>query len=96
MKISLEEVNERFLVIPPNQEIDFLNSEFRSAINMALETLLPREAAILKMRFKYGMTLRDIANYFKVSAERVRQIESKGLRKLRNPTIADRLTPFLR
>lgn len=52
-----------------------------------IDTLLPREAAILKMRFglddEAEKTLEEVGEMFKVSRERVRQLESKALRKLR-------------
>jgi RNA polymerase primary sigma factor len=52
-----------------------------------LATLSPRESAILKLRFgieKDGeKTLEDVAHKFKVSRERVRQLENQALRKLR-------------
>jgi len=52
-----------------------------------IDTLLPREVAILKMRFglddEAEKTLEEVGEMFKVSRERVRQLESKALRKLR-------------
>lgn len=52
-----------------------------------IDTLLPREAAILKMRFGLDedgeKTLEEVGAMFNVSRERVRQLESKALRKLR-------------
>ena len=54
-----------------------------------IDTLLPREAAILKMRFGFGnggegeKTLEEVGAMFNVSRERVRQLENKALRKLR-------------
>ena len=52
-----------------------------------IATLSPREAAILKLRFGIGKdgekTLEEVAHKFKVSRERVRQLENQALRKLR-------------
>ncbi len=52
-----------------------------------IETLPPREAAILKLRFGIGKegekTLEEVAHKFKISRERVRQLENQALRKLR-------------
>lgn len=52
-----------------------------------IDTLLPREASILKMRFgledQGEKTLEEVGEMFNVSRERVRQLESKALRKLR-------------
>jgi RNA polymerase primary sigma factor len=57
-----------------------------------LRTLSPREEKIIRMRF--GMedgsehTLEEVGQAFSVTRERIRQIEAKALRKLRNPSRA--------
>ena len=55
-----------------------------------LNTIAPREAEIIRMRFGIGLdkncTLEEIGNHFSITRERVRQIESKALRKLRHPS----------
>jgi RNA polymerase primary sigma factor len=60
-----------------------------------LATLSPREESILRMRFgidqRAEYTLEEIGQEFKITRERVRQIESGGLRKLRNPPHQRRL-----
>jgi len=52
-----------------------------------LESLTPREAKVLRMRFGIGMntdhTLEEVGKQFDVTRERIRQIEAKALRKLR-------------
>tara|TARA_Y100000782_G_C10105629_1_gene232298 strand:- start:321 stop:734 length:414 start_codon:yes stop_codon:yes gene_type:complete len=60
------------------------NSELKVAITKGLSTLTPREEIVLKMRFNIGHTLEDIGIKFNIGMERVRQIEAKALRKLRN------------
>jgi RNA polymerase primary sigma factor len=64
-----------------------------------LKTLTQREEEVLRMRFGVGdgaeHTLEEVGRYFNVTRERIRQIESKALRKLRHPTRATRLRPFL-
>lgn len=63
-----------------------------------LDTLTEREAAVLRMRF--GMydgrahTLEEVGELFGVTRERIRQIESKALRKLRHPTRAKKLRDY--
>ena len=61
--------------------------------------LTPRERKILELRFGlvdgYARTLEEIGKQFKVTRERIRQIEAKGLRKLRHPTRIRHLQGFL-
>jgi RNA polymerase primary sigma factor len=71
-------------------------AELRAVSDEALSTLTPREEKIVRMRFgldRHGQerTLEEIGNYFGVSRERIRQIESKALKKLRNPALAQKL-----
>lgn len=70
--------------------IESLTKESNSeAIERVMSTLTKREAEILKMRFGIGteksMTLEDVGTHFGVTRERIRQIENKAIRKLRNP-----------
>jgi RNA polymerase primary sigma factor len=64
-----------------------------------LKTLTPREELVLKMRFGVGEgsehTLEEVGKSFNVTRERIRQIESKALRKLRHPSRSSKLKPFL-
>ena len=63
-----------------------------------LQTLSPREELVLRMRFGVGdgaeSTLEDVGRSFNVTRERIRQIESKALRKLRHPSRARQLEPY--
>jgi RNA polymerase primary sigma factor len=64
-----------------------------------LATLTPREEQILRMRFgieeKTDFTLEEVGQRFAVTRERIRQIEAKALRKLRNPSRAKSLEAFI-
>ena len=64
-----------------------------------LETLSPREAKVLCMRFGIKMntdhTLEEVGKQFDVTRERIRQIEAKALRKLRHPSRSEQLKSFL-
>src|ERR1700738_1715335 len=63
-----------------------LHMDMRAAVKEALETLTPREAKVLRMRFGIDtptdFTLEELSKQFDVTRERIRQIESKALRKL--------------
>ena len=80
--------------------IDMATAEgLREATLEILETLTPREAKVLRMRFGIEMntdhTLEEVGKQFDVTRERIRQIEAKALRKLRHPTRSERLRSFL-
>ena len=69
------------------------------AIEEALEELNDRERAVVRMRFGLDdgqvRTLEEVGREFKVTRERIRQIESKTLAKLRHPTRSNRLRDYL-
>jgi RNA polymerase primary sigma factor len=71
----------------------------KDAITELLESLTPREAKVLCMRFGINMntdhTLEEVGKQFDVTRERIRQIEAKALRKLRHPSRAEKLMSFL-
>jgi RNA polymerase primary sigma factor len=71
----------------------------RSRINDVLKTLTYREREILKLRYGIGdgytYTLEEVGRIFKVTRERVRQVESKAIRKLQHPVRRQRLASFL-
>ncbi len=84
-------------VISPMQMA--IQESLKDSAEMVLKTLSPREEKVLKMRF--GMddgserTLEEVGQSFSVTRERIRQIESKALRKLRHPSRSRRLRNFL-
>ncbi len=65
-----------------------------------LATLTPREEKVLRMRFGIGErgehTLEEVGREFKVTRERIRQIEAKALRKLRHPSRSRKLRCFIK
>ncbi|HMN97112.1 MAG TPA: RNA polymerase sigma factor RpoD [Phycisphaerales bacterium] len=71
----------------------------RARINDVLKTLTYREREILKLRYGIGdgytYTLEEVGRIFKVTRERVRQVESKAIRKLQHPVRRQRLASFL-
>ncbi len=75
------------------------NDMLRQRINDVLKTLTYREREILKLRYGIGdgytYTLEEVGRIFKVTRERVRQVESKAIRKLQHPVRRQRLASFL-
>jgi len=78
---------------------DILESELTEKTSFILNTLTQREEKIMKMRFGIGEevehTLEEIGRAFKVSRERIRQIEKKALKRLKHPTRKAALEDFL-
>jgi RNA polymerase primary sigma factor len=76
-----------------------VGSNLRDSTGHVLKSLTPREELVLRMRFGVGdgseHTLEEVGRSFNVTRERIRQIESKALRKLRHPSRATRLKTFL-
>jgi RNA polymerase primary sigma factor len=74
-------------------------ASLRDVTKEILDTLTPREAKVLRMRFGIEMntdhTLEEVGKQFDVTRERIRQIEAKALRKLRHPSRSERLRSFL-
>jgi RNA polymerase primary sigma factor len=76
-----------------------LFASLRFITKEVLDSLTPREAKVLRMRFGIEMntdhTLEEVGKQFDVTRERIRQIEAKALRKLRHPSRSEKLRSFL-
>jgi RNA polymerase primary sigma factor len=76
-----------------------VNASLRDVCKDVLDTLTPREAKVLRMRFGIEMntdhTLEEVGKQFDVTRERIRQIEAKALRKLRHPSRSEKLRSFI-
>lgn len=84
-----------------SEVLDFIDSDsptpdeegrkmiIRQKMEMIIDTLSPKEAMILKMRYGFvdgkQKTLEEVGEFFNVTRERIRQIESKSIRKLKHP-----------
>lgn len=101
--------------LEPEQE--FKRRQLRQIIAEAVDTLTPREAFVLQMRFGFslirssaengelkvdmqaldhdGMTLNEIGSAIGVTKERIREIETRAIRKLKHPSRTDRLRSAL-
>ena len=85
------------LALSPNQ---YANNELlKDEIDLVLGTLTEREEKVLRLRFGLvdgrTRTLEEVGKEFDVTRERIRQIEAKALRKLKNPAKCKRLKEFL-
>lgn len=80
-------------------ELEVIARDRREQINEILKTLTPREEQVLRLRFGlndgHEYTLEEVGKKFNVTRERIRQIESKALRKLKHPSRAKKLKIFL-
>ncbi|MBN2409025.1 MAG: RNA polymerase sigma factor RpoD [Candidatus Aminicenantes bacterium] len=83
----------------PSPEEAVIHRSLREQIEQALDSLTEREAEVLKLRF--GLidgkehTLEEVGDVFKVTRERIRQIEAKALRKLESFSKGGKLRSFL-
>jgi len=76
-----------------------IQSDLSKQLHKVLCELALREEKVIRLRFgireKRDHTLEEVGQKFEVTRERIRQIEAKALRKLRHPTKAKKLRPFL-
>jgi RNA polymerase primary sigma factor len=77
-----------------------ITSNLRDVTGNVLQTLSPREEKVIRLRFGldaqgHERTLEEVGEDFKVTRERIRQIEAKALRKLRHPSRARVLKNFI-
>ena len=81
---------------PSHSAMDLLR---RREVTKILDTLTDREAKIIKLRFGietgYPRTLEEVGKIFRVTRERVRQIEAKAIRKLRHPSRSKMLRDYM-
>jgi RNA polymerase primary sigma factor len=89
-------IEDKVIPSPPDTVIQI---NLREKIEEALENHTPREGTILRMRFGLGdgneHTLEEVGQQFNVTRERIRQIEEKALRKLRQPSSGRKLKSFI-
>lgn len=89
--------------LPAPEEPDMLeaplNDELRGSLAVVLKTLSPREQKVLRLRFGLdggeSLTMEKVGREFSVTKERIRQIETKALRKLRHPSRSKKLKGYL-
>lgn len=78
---------------------DVMNVEMKAAVDALLDTLTPKRALIMRLRFGIDvpddLTLDQVANKVGVTRERIRQIEKKTLQQLRHPSVVDKYRGFV-
>jgi RNA polymerase primary sigma factor len=79
----------------PNPIDETVASDVRGKLQAVLASLSPREEKVLRLRYgiaeRNDHTLEEVGRHFSVTRERIRQIETKALRKLQHPSRSDRL-----
>jgi RNA polymerase primary sigma factor len=85
-------------VVSPVEQV--VQQRLKETVRNVLNTLSEREERVLRMRFGVGddgseHTLEEVGSEFAVTRERIRQIESKALRKIRHPRYSKTLKAFL-
>jgi RNA polymerase primary sigma factor len=89
--------NARSLVGLPYDEV--FEKEEVEIVKETLDTLTPREAKVISMRFGIGnedeSSLEEIGRHFGVTKDRIRQIETRALYKMRHPSRSDKLKNLL-
>ncbi len=80
-------------------EKNIVRESLKQTLNEVLSTLTEREERVLKLRFGFEdgvpKTLEEVGKIYNVTRERIRQIESKAIEKLRQPDTIDSLREFL-
>jgi RNA polymerase primary sigma factor len=82
----------------PSPPDTVIHSSLRRQIDEALQSLTEREAMVIRLRFGLGNngdhTLEEVGEHLQVTRERVRQIETKALRKLQSPELNGKLKSY--
>ena len=76
-----------------------VQSMLKEQLLAVIDTLTPREQKVIRLRYgiddAHPRTLEEVGKEFNVTRERIRQIESKALKKLRNPNRSKKLKDFM-
>jgi RNA polymerase primary sigma factor len=92
-------IEETLVATTPEPEEWAMQRALREVLDRQLASLRPKDAEVLRMRFGLddgdAQTLEEVGQAYGVTRERIRQIEAKALRRLRHPSRADSLRPFL-
>lgn len=93
---KIEDFIEDETTLAPDESAD--RSMLKGQLLSVIDTLTPREQKVIRLRYGlddgFPKTLEQVGQEFNVTRERIRQIEAKALRKLRNPTRSKKLKDF--
>lgn len=95
--IVLSSLSTETVVSDDDAYVSLYYKQLKEDVSEALNTLTPREAKVIQLRYGFSgseMTLEEVGKVFNVTRERIRQIEAKALRKLRHPSRAKRLKDY--
>lgn len=98
LRLMLSDPNDPVLLEDNVEDMNLFREELKDTMADMLDSMTPREAKVLKLRFGIGCeehTLEQLAVIFEVTRERIRQIEAKALRKMRHPSRSDKLQMFI-
>jgi len=84
-EIGIEEIERYKLQSDPEEMV--LNKILHEKLEIAMDTILPREKEVIKLRIYEDKTLDEVGKILGVTKERVRQIEAKGLSRLRKQLV---------
>ena len=97
---SVELSNAKKLESDLNLDEVVAKNQLKEKITKVLSTLTPREERVIRMRFGIGFntdyTLDEVGLQFSVTRERIRMIEAKALRKLKDPSRTKELKDYLK
>ena len=96
---SLDTIDEISSVSVNNCLEELKRQNLKELVSLMLSSLQPREERVLRMRFGINTkqhTLEDVGIEFSVTRDRIRQIESKALRKLKHPSRSKELKDYLK
>lgn len=90
---KLKHINKKLYLVAESEKLlsgyrdaeSFLETDLKDQVSKSLKNLPEREQVILKLRFFENKTLEQIGQKFGLTRDQIRQIESRGLRRLRHP-----------
>lgn len=98
LRLMMADPNDPALLENDVDDMGLFRAELKDVMTDMLDSMTPREAKVLRLRFGIGCeehTLEDAAKVFGCTRERIRQIEARALRKMRHPSRSDHIKDFM-